>query len=671
MILNSPYISGSLTVTGNTTIQGQLTVTGSLSGTASLASNALLLQGTGSTGFATTGSINEVSASQQSISASLLQVSASYIALSGSYNVFSGSASTRITENSSSIQQVSASLLQVSASYIALSGSYTTFSGSASTRTTQIEQVYATTGSNSFRADQSITGSLVVSSTITAQTLVVQTVTSSIVYSSGSNIFGCDLNSRQTFTGSVLITGSLTIAGASSATSYSGARIYSSTVACSPIGCFATSCATSFIGGSITGTYATFGADVVGDPIYLRIQNDNTGGYPSSLALSIYGYSSSPAGYYDQFRIRATYPGYGATDFIVKEQAQSSEVIALTIRGTGISCFSKAVCACLFTAPTISAGTPTNSRILANASTIYGYYDVEVNPRWTLGRDVWAGGSGGLAFGVGGTTTCYSMIGDPSGYGCTIAFATLVPSGCSGTTYEKMRITSCGKVGIGSTNPNWLLEICCNTTATGGGGYPAISINNPNDAGYSALYFFKGVNNFGGLELSNATCHLFVNTQYTFAIQTNNTERLRVSNNGFIGVATNSPKSQFDVAYGTARSTTTSWCKYGTSGTMYGAFNIVTFEASFAGQLYVQSAGSGIAIQATYDVLSSYDRICVILRNCMNRGNGETLNVLSFAEGGGSKRICIQQSNTGVTAMHITAMLVGTSYGDTYICQIA
>jgi hypothetical protein len=86
----------------------------------------------------------------------------------------------------------------------------------------------ATTGSNSFRADQSITGSLVVSSTITAQTLVVQTVTSSIIYSSGSNVFGCDLNSRQTFTGSLNVTGSNhTIfgnvgIGTSSPNSYSG-----------------------------------------------------------------------------------------------------------------------------------------------------------------------------------------------------------------------------------------------------------------------------------------------------------------------------------------------------------------------------------------------------------------------------------------------------------------
>lgn len=145
------------------------------------------------------------------VSSSNQQLSASYIALSASYNIFSGSASTRITTISASQQDISASLLQVSASYIALSGSYNTFSGSASTRVTKIENNYATTGSNSFRADQSITGSLVVSSTITAQTLVVQTVTSSIVYSSGSNNFGNSLNNAQTFTGSVNITGSLTV----------------------------------------------------------------------------------------------------------------------------------------------------------------------------------------------------------------------------------------------------------------------------------------------------------------------------------------------------------------------------------------------------------------------------------------------------------------------------
>ena len=161
MILNSPYITGSITVTGNANVQGTLTVTGSLSGTAtsaSLALNSNLLQGTGSVGFSTTASLLEVSSSQQQISASLLNVIANY----------------------------------------------------------------ATTGSNSFRADQSITGSLVVSSTITAQTLVVQTVTSSIVYSSGSNVFGNQLANTQTFTGSVNITGSITQIGANTTSSFGG-----------------------------------------------------------------------------------------------------------------------------------------------------------------------------------------------------------------------------------------------------------------------------------------------------------------------------------------------------------------------------------------------------------------------------------------------------------------
>jgi hypothetical protein len=89
--------------------------------------------------------------------------------------------------------------------------SYNPTSASFSSRTTQIEQVYATTGSNSFRATQSITGSLTVTGQIIAQTINVQQVTSSIIYSSGSNVFGCDINSRQTFTGSFYQTGSIAV----------------------------------------------------------------------------------------------------------------------------------------------------------------------------------------------------------------------------------------------------------------------------------------------------------------------------------------------------------------------------------------------------------------------------------------------------------------------------
>ena len=62
---------------------------------------------------------------------------------------------------------------------------------------------YATTGSNTFKNPQTINSNLIVTGSITAATLVVQTITSSVVYSSGSNVFGNNIANTQTFTGSV------------------------------------------------------------------------------------------------------------------------------------------------------------------------------------------------------------------------------------------------------------------------------------------------------------------------------------------------------------------------------------------------------------------------------------------------------------------------------------
>jgi hypothetical protein len=56
-----------------------------------------------------------------------------------------------------------------------------------------------------------LTGSFTTSGNIVAQTLVVSTISSSVEYSSGSNIFGSSIGNTQTFTGSVNITGSVGI----------------------------------------------------------------------------------------------------------------------------------------------------------------------------------------------------------------------------------------------------------------------------------------------------------------------------------------------------------------------------------------------------------------------------------------------------------------------------
>ena len=72
--------------------------------------------------------------------------------------------------------------------------------------------------SASFTGSLDVSGNITASNalftgTITAQRLVVQTISSSIIYSSGSNIFGDDTSDQQTFTGSVNISGSLNLTG--------------------------------------------------------------------------------------------------------------------------------------------------------------------------------------------------------------------------------------------------------------------------------------------------------------------------------------------------------------------------------------------------------------------------------------------------------------------------
>ena len=185
-------VTGSLTVSGSGTFtnigpavfSGSITstagFTGSFSGTAtsaSYAANADLLDGLDSTVFTTTSSFNAQTAS--------------FTAFTASINTTTSSFSTRV-------------------------GALESYTASQTLRNT----TYATTGSNTFIGSQVISGSLTTSgsitstSTITAQTLVVQTITSSVVYSSGSNIFGNSLANTQVFSGSIIMNpGGLFVSG--------------------------------------------------------------------------------------------------------------------------------------------------------------------------------------------------------------------------------------------------------------------------------------------------------------------------------------------------------------------------------------------------------------------------------------------------------------------------
>ena len=163
---------------------------------ASLVRTATLLDGSGNTSFP-----GIVSASFSGSLNGTASFASNYLG--------SGSISTRLTN----LETASANL--------------TTASGSFSTRVTQIERTYATTGSNIFTGSQNILGAITASAalingTITAQTLVVTTVSSSVVFSSGSNIFGNSTANTQTMTGSLNVSGSATIVGRVTATDLTG-----------------------------------------------------------------------------------------------------------------------------------------------------------------------------------------------------------------------------------------------------------------------------------------------------------------------------------------------------------------------------------------------------------------------------------------------------------------
>jgi hypothetical protein len=166
MILNSPYISGSSTITGNLTVLGTIT-----------------------------GSTNSAISASYALNAT----SASY-----ALNATSASFATNTTTSSFALNSTSASYaLNATTSSFALNATTSSFALASTSAS------YSTTAATASFAD-----TFTVAGTLTAQKLVVQTITSSIVYSSGSNVFGNSVSNTQSMTGSVGISGSLAVVGA-------------------------------------------------------------------------------------------------------------------------------------------------------------------------------------------------------------------------------------------------------------------------------------------------------------------------------------------------------------------------------------------------------------------------------------------------------------------------
>jgi hypothetical protein len=443
----------------------------------------------------------------------------------------------------------------VSASYIALSGSYNTFSGSASTRVTQIETVYATTGSNSFRATQSITGSLTVTGQIIAQTINVQQVTSSIVYSSGSNVFGCDLNSRQTFTGSIYQTGSAAyFSGCVSvgSNSINGYRLEVTNPSC------ATGYANVFYGlhtGNNTFTIRQFGANhpladavnqigVLNKEQHLHLVTDDqacidagtskngmfikSGGNigigmqcPSEKleicgALKINGVLcstglSANSTYIDQTGGTARLLSYGpnsttrgAITFFQASSTNACQFTGLTLDTSGNATFGGNICSGTITS-NINNSTDNNLKI-QNATNFYanGIQLISAN-------DGGAGYNNIGSYTLGGNTHWLISGGATAN---TMVFYT-----CNNT--ERMRITCAGYVGINNNSPAYSLSVK-NGWIHNYGAQNASGFRYENDASGHVL----------NLNANNSYAQLYTSTDTSLYFGTNNNLSVKISNTG-------------------------------------------------------------------------------------------------------------------------------------------
>jgi hypothetical protein len=208
------------TITPSNTLQvvGGVTATsftGSLQGTASWALN-----------FITSSVTNATSASYAATSSWALNfltssvTSASYAATaSWALNFITSSVTSASYAATASYFITSSVTNATSASYAATSSWALNFITSSVTNAISASFAATASSADSFNVRTSLTASnLLVSGTITAQTLVVQTITSSVDFITGSSKFGTLLTNTHQFTGSVSISSSLNVTGQLTAT---------------------------------------------------------------------------------------------------------------------------------------------------------------------------------------------------------------------------------------------------------------------------------------------------------------------------------------------------------------------------------------------------------------------------------------------------------------------
>jgi len=278
----------------------------------------------------------------------------------------------------------------------------------------------------------------------------------------------------------------------------------------------------------------------------LFLQNTNTGGWGVSQFFNLYGYSSSPAGDFSVLQIRADYPAYGRATFAVKEQAQSTAVDALVLRGNG---------QVYMNAGNVGIGTTDPASKLS----VHGQFRVN-----TTSGD---GNENRLFFNPGGA-------GDPAQlYLYNEAQTNTIYITANGSSYFNG-----GSFGLGTTSPGDS-KLAIRADWISGNGtvktYPVTPISSGGATGYT-MFDSDGTTRISYFAVNSGAIEVWGQQNSPMHFATNNSIKMAILANGNIGMGTTSPSQKLEVDGGSSAVT----LRVSTTNTGAGASSLILANSS-------------------------------------------------------------------------------------------